>query len=131
MEIKCKKCGSTKVFTDTKGSQTGIYCSECGKWIKWATKDEIRLIEHNSTSDAKLTVDAIAELQAENKRLLHENIVLRTKYDNTVDAFTKYGCKIAILTKRMEKIKQIVNKSYTEDEFYFVVKDIKEVLEQE
>jgi hypothetical protein len=57
----------------------------------------------------RLTVDAIAGLQAENERLLHENIVLRTKYDNTVDAFTKYGCKIAILTKRMEKIRQIVN----------------------
>ncbi len=65
MEIKCKKCGSTKAFTDTKGNQTGIYCSDCGKWIKWATKDEIRLIEHNSTSNAKLTVDTIAELQNE------------------------------------------------------------------
>lgn len=32
---------------------------------------------------------------------------------------------------KLEKIERIVNKSYTEDEFYFVVKDIKEVLEQE
>ena len=87
MEIRCKKCGSTKVFTDTKGNQTGIYCSDCGKWIKWATKNEIRLIEHNSTSDAKLTVDAIAELQAENEKLKNklekiEQVVDSYLYDN-------------------------------------------------
>ena len=48
--IKCKRCGSKKVFTETKGSQTGIYCSECGKWIKWGTKEEIRLIRHTYSS---------------------------------------------------------------------------------
>lgn len=32
---------------------------------------------------------------------------------------------------KLEKIEQIVNKSYTEDEFYYVVQDIKEVLEQD
>lgn len=49
MEIKCK-CGSTNVFLEEKGSQKGIYCSECGKWIKWATKDEARLINHKVTT---------------------------------------------------------------------------------
>lgn len=33
--------------------------------------------------------------------------------------------------EKLDKIEQIVNKSYTEDEFYYVVQDIKEVLEQE
>ena len=32
---------------------------------------------------------------------------------------------------KLDKIEQIVNKSYTEDEFYYVVRDIKEVLEQD
>jgi hypothetical protein len=49
MGIKCK-CGSTNVFLEEKGSQKGIYCSECGKWIKWATKDEARLINHKVTT---------------------------------------------------------------------------------
>lgn len=49
--IECKRCGSKKVFTEEKGSQTGIYCSECGKWIKWGTKEEIRLIHHTSSSN--------------------------------------------------------------------------------
>jgi len=25
--------------------QTGLYCSDCGKWIKWLSKEEIRLYE--------------------------------------------------------------------------------------
>lgn len=106
MEIRCKKCGSTKVFTDTKGNQTGIYCSECGKWVKWATKDEIRLIDHNSTSDAKLTVDAIAELQAENEKLKN----------------------------KLEKIEQIVKKELSPlslDEISNAEIQIRTVLEQE
>lgn len=51
MEIKCK-CGSTNVFLESKGSQVGIYCAECGKWIKWATKEEARLIRHEKTENA-------------------------------------------------------------------------------
>lgn len=118
MEIKCKKCGSTKVFTDTKGSQTGIYCSDCGKWIKWATKNEIRLIEHNSTSDAKLTVDTIAGLQEE-IATQREVICNLTSMNDELQA-------------KVDKIKQIVNKPRIfADEYFRVAREIKEILEQE
>lgn len=95
MEIRCKKCGSTKVFTDTKGSQTGIYCSDCGKWIKWATKNEIRLINRNSTSDVKLTVDAILGLQ--------EMIATQREVICNLNAMNDE------LQAKVEKIRQIVN----------------------
>jgi uncharacterized Zn finger protein len=42
----CKRCGSEHVFLKSAGSNVGIYCADCGKWIKWATKDEVRVIEH-------------------------------------------------------------------------------------
>lgn len=42
MKYQCK-CGSTKMFTEVKGLSTGLYCENCGKWIKWLNKDEIRL----------------------------------------------------------------------------------------
>ena len=45
MEYKCK-CGSTDLFTEQKGNNLGLYCSKCGKWIKWLNKDEARLFEH-------------------------------------------------------------------------------------
>ena len=40
------KCGGVHFFMETKGNQTGLYCSDCGKWQKWLTKDEIRLMKH-------------------------------------------------------------------------------------
>lgn len=43
--FSCEKCGSVDVFIKKSGNQTGLYCGDCGKWIKWLTKDEIRLVE--------------------------------------------------------------------------------------
>lgn len=39
---KCK-CGHDDFFFADKGNQKGIYCSYCGKWLKWADKDEQNL----------------------------------------------------------------------------------------
>ncbi len=41
-DYKCK-CGHDDFFFADKGSQQGIYCSCCGKWLKWADKDEQNL----------------------------------------------------------------------------------------
>lgn len=43
----CKKCGSTSLYTEKKGNNTGLYCSDCGAWIKWLGKDEARAFEHS------------------------------------------------------------------------------------
>ena len=39
----CPKCDCEKTFIKKSGNHTGLYCSNCGKWIKWLTKDEIRV----------------------------------------------------------------------------------------
>lgn len=44
-EYKCPKCNSTNLFTKKKETQTGLYCKECGRWIKWLNKEEVRLFE--------------------------------------------------------------------------------------
>lgn len=47
--FKCPHCNSQEIFTEENTNQaksysrTGLYCADCGKWIKWLTKDEIRL----------------------------------------------------------------------------------------
>lgn len=41
-EFRCK-CGHDDFFFADKGNQIGIYCSYCGKWFKWADKDEQNL----------------------------------------------------------------------------------------
>ena len=50
MEYKCK-CGSTDLFTEQKGNNLGLYCAECGKWIKWLNKDEARLFKSVNVKD--------------------------------------------------------------------------------
>lgn len=44
-QFVCEKCGSIDLYINTKGTQSGLYCSDCGKWIKWLGKDELRLAE--------------------------------------------------------------------------------------
>lgn len=41
-DYQCK-CGCNDFFFADKGNQKGIYCSYCGKWLKWADKDEQNL----------------------------------------------------------------------------------------
>ena len=45
----CKKCGSDFLHTEVKGSNTGLYCNNCGTWQKWLSKDEIRAFTYNNT----------------------------------------------------------------------------------
>lgn len=47
MDMVCK-CGSTEFFTKANGTQTGLYCAECGKWQKWLGKSEVRVFEHQA-----------------------------------------------------------------------------------
>ena len=39
----CKKCGCCDFGFLSKGNQLGIYCSRCGRWLKWADEDEQNL----------------------------------------------------------------------------------------
>lgn len=45
-KYKCSKCGCEKMFTEHNGNNTGLYCSACGKWIRWLSKDELRAFNH-------------------------------------------------------------------------------------
>lgn len=42
---KCPKCDSVNNFTKVKGTNTGLYCKDCGTWIKWLSKYETKLFE--------------------------------------------------------------------------------------
>lgn len=47
MKIKNYKCpcGFDDFYLINNGNQVGIHCSHCGKWFKWADKDERNLIK--------------------------------------------------------------------------------------
>lgn len=46
----CKKCGSISLHTEAKGNNTGLYCDDCGAWVKWLGKDELRAFEYANKS---------------------------------------------------------------------------------
>mgnify|MGYP001011245565 CR=1 FL=1 len=49
----CNKCGSLSLYTEVKGTNTGLYCSDCGAWIKWLGRDELRAFEHSLKSNTQ------------------------------------------------------------------------------
>ena len=56
----CKKCGSIALHTEVKGNNTGLYCDDCGVWVKWLGKDELRAFEHSmreATKEERESVD--------------------------------------------------------------------------
>ena len=46
----CKKCGSIALHTEDKDNNVGLYCDDCGAWIKWLGKDELRAFNHANQS---------------------------------------------------------------------------------
>ena len=56
----CTKCGSIALHTEVKGNNTGLYCDDCGAWVKWLGKDELRAFEHSmreATKEERESVD--------------------------------------------------------------------------
>lgn len=60
---KCK-CGHDDFFFADKGNQKGIYCSYCGKWLKWADKDEQNL-RMKQVKESAISLDRIKEAREE------------------------------------------------------------------
>ena len=49
--FKCPHCKSRFIFTKTScyRGKTGLYCGDCGKWIKWLKSEEIRLAQRQES----------------------------------------------------------------------------------
>lgn len=50
----CKKCGSISLHIEVKGNNTGLYCDDCGAWIKWLGKDELRAFEYAKQTEKQI-----------------------------------------------------------------------------
>lgn len=40
--------------TEAKGNNTGLYCDDCGAWIKWLGKDELRAFEYAKQTEKQI-----------------------------------------------------------------------------
>jgi transcription initiation factor TFIIIB Brf1 subunit/transcription initiation factor TFIIB len=94
----CKKCGSLDLHTEVKGSNVGLYCDDCGAWIKWLGKDEQRAFEHSkkmhgfSKEEAKIYEKAIDEMYKPIRANEPDNVV--------IDELNKF---IVFLDKEIDK----------------------------
>jgi hypothetical protein len=51
---RCSKCGGYSFYMKIQGNNTGLYCSNCGRWIKWLNKDERRAFEHSQNNEPNI-----------------------------------------------------------------------------
>lgn len=65
----CKKCGSISLHTEVKGNNTGLYCDDCGAWIKWLGKDELNAFNHAKKEENK-DIEETMELVELDKRTI-------------------------------------------------------------
>jgi len=81
-DYKCN-CGHNDFFFADKGNQKGIYCSYCGKWLKWADKDE-----QNLTMKQEPVLDKIrAEIEDKISAYDDRNI---SEYKDCLEIINKY-----------------------------------------
>ena len=59
--FQCPQCQSKDVFTEKSANNTGLYCGDCGKYIKWLTKDEIRLVNRQMDFIKEYNIKKIKE----------------------------------------------------------------------
>ena len=118
----CKKCGSVSLHTEQKGNNVGLYCDDCGAWIKWLGKDELRAFEHsikessmNDISETSDKKDVITRLKEFVKRLEEEiDKEMRIRPLSPEDAIRKSAYCMA-LEKDKNAISSILNdKDYWE-----------------
>ena len=88
----CKKCGSISLHTEVKGNNTGLYCDDCGAWVKWLGKDELRAFEHSKKIENNIS-NVIDSLETYHVHQLNLDKI------NTVDdckKILKFLCNLSI-----------------------------------
>ena len=72
MEWKCNKCNGSKehLYVQSKGNQTGLYCRNCGGWLKWLNKKEIRTAYIDGIFFDKNNLDNNSDYLQKYKKLL-------------------------------------------------------------
>lgn len=102
-EFVCDKCKSSDVFISKSGINTGLYCGDCGRWITWLNKDQLRLAERqisdNKNGEVKDLLEKLCVYKmVDIKKACDEigvNIVnddgsYRTTYEVIIDLYEKF-----------------------------------------
>lgn len=107
-DYRCK-CGYNDFFFADKGNQKGIYCSYCGKWLKWADKDEQNLA-----------------MKQEPTTKIEESNFSQEQY--LADIQSAYDCGKSVLDKIRDEIQKLRNCSCSCSDG--IIDDIEDILDK-
>lgn len=114
-EFKCKKCNSEDIFISKSGNNTGIYCENCGKWITWLNKDEVRIIERQIANrrkdDINLQKAEIESLKQKNSEAIKaiKEFGGRLKKKISKSHFQNYGLAILEINELLQEMTEVNN----------------------
>lgn len=84
-EFRCTKCNSSDVFISKSGNNVGLYCGDCGRWITWLNKNQLRLVEKqiaNKRGDVlKELLEKLSESSIDEVNAVCESVGVKTKDD--------------------------------------------------
>lgn len=99
----CKKCGSVSLHTEEKGNNVGLYCDDCGAWIKWLRKDELRAFEHSKNNKPEssqvmndgvyMELFAVKDGARYNAKIVDMKDVANVLTNSLMDGIENYGNK--------------------------------------
>lgn len=106
-DYKCK-CGHNDFFFANEGNQKGIYCSYCGKWLKWADKDERNLREKQEPCEDCISRQSVLDLVVANHREINElNVVMYSPLYKDIKELPSVNSLTDVLDKIRAEIEAI------------------------
>lgn len=90
-DYRCK-CGCNDFFFIDKCNQKGIYCTDCGRWFKWADKNEQNLAMNQEPVLDRIRAE-IEELKPNNpnfKGYFEQNVAL----NKVLEIIDKYKAEV-------------------------------------
>ena len=123
MSIVCRKCGGFGFYLQNRGMQVGMFCDNCGSWMKWVGKKDLdlykrrgyKIFAQNEKVELKqnkvMGVEAVEAMPdpvtfvpvQENFGVNPSDIKVEKKPDNFADIDAEVERRVAERLKVMEK----------------------------
>jgi len=104
----CNRCGSISLHTESKGNNTGLYCDDCGAWVKWLGKDELRAFIHSMRSATKEENNSV-ETYLDS---ISTSTGINIWEDNVIHDLRKHPYELPKVTEEDDKLLFIEDDSY-------------------
>ena len=82
MDAVCRKCGHYGFYLQQHGMQIGMYCENCGAWLKWVGKKDLEMYKRRGLKvfdqNARITLKEDKSLGLEQVNVIPQNNTFET-----------------------------------------------------